>query len=172
MINEYARILTRDTDFSVTNSYFFELLRDMYRVHCYDVGKVEGIMRLAGVDPECGKMAVPVCWNGSHWSCAVVNRTNASIQYYDSQGTMRASEVFTTLHYFLESQYDDPTPATESSEETPRIPAEDSGPGTLFLLRCLALNHPAIWTDESITRTRRLLALEIKRGCVLSPNMP
>ena len=170
MLSDYCRLLTNSSGFSVASSHFFEVLKDMHRIKCFDVGRVCSTLGMAGVSPQFEKLAMPIWWKDRHWSCAVIDNTLGRIHHFDSQGTRRNNEVFDLLQWFLSHVKPDRKTYTVVEGNVQATTPMDSGIATMYVLRCLTLHTPPKWKDSDFSHIRKLIIFELKRGLLTPPS--
>ena len=168
IVNEYAGLLTRESNLAVGSSFIFELLRDMRAAKIYDAEKMEQALETCGVSSECSQLALPICWNSCHWSCALICQSTERIVHYDTHGDANQLEAFELLQWFVHNTFLSLSPFAEVGKSLPPCTAEDSGPAMLYALRCLSTGRRIHWAQTDLPSLRRLLSLETKRASLLS----
>ena len=156
-------MLCRETGMKAGTTYVWETIREMYAVRCFDVGKLEACLRLAGLEGDVGKVGLPIQWKDSHWSCVLIDPVLAQVQYYDSLGNIRNNEVFQVIQWLL-GHWQSSRQYTSIAGQVPTTTKEDTGIATLWTLRCSALNQSLKWRETDLMKIRKVLVLELKRS--------
>ena len=159
----YVRMLGRETGMKVGTSHVWGTVRDMHAMRCFDAGKFEACLRLAGLEGDSGKVGLPIEWKDGHWSCVLIDPALGQVQYYDSMGNLRNNEVFQVLEWLL-GHWQSCRQYSSLAVQLPTTTKEDSGIATLWTLRCLALSQPLKWREGDVVKIRKVLVLELKRS--------
>ena len=160
------RMLGRETGMKAGTTYVWKTVQEMFTVRCFDAGKLQACLRLAGLEGEGGKVVLPIEWKDGHWSCVLLDPVLGQIHYYDSVGNSRNNEVFQVMEWLL-GQWQSGRQYSSIAGQVPTTTKEDSGIATLWTMRCFALSQPVKWREGDLVRIRKVLVLELKRSLIV-----
>lgn len=159
IMNGYLELIQTSKDVILFNTFFYEILKNMYQAQQIDANRIKRILRRKGVSSltESRMSVIPVNIKDYHWALVVIDNSLKTVSYYDSLNDILSEEIFDTLSYILDSDLKE----VDYQCFVPDSPKQENGSDCgLFVLRtieCVIMSEDVKFSQEDMNYYRYLI---------------